>query len=110
MYAVVLEPLLDEKEPLGVVAQKRMEATFKAFNEKVGGMKWRVWGEETDVVVNGDLCGVRPGIVQLMSEKAELVEVPFKKMGKVDQEYVLEMLVEEERKTLFRENVDWATT
>jgi hypothetical protein len=54
------------------------------------------------------LCGVRPGVVQLVSERAELVEVPFKNLGGGDREYVLGLLTEGERKTLMRENVEWA--
>jgi hypothetical protein len=110
-YAVVLEPLLDEKEKLGEVAQKRMEGIFKAFNRDVGHMKWRVWragDEESGAGIKGDLCGVRPGVVQLVSESAELVEVPFRKLGGADREYVLGLLTEEERKTLMREDVEWA--
>jgi hypothetical protein len=110
-YAVVLEPLLDEKEKLGEVAEKRMEGIFKAFNRDVGHMKWRVWmagDEESGVGVKGDLCGVRPGVVQLVSERAELVEVPFKNLGGGDREYALGLLTEGERKTLMRENVEWA--
>lgn len=106
-YAVALEPLLDEKEPMGGVAQKRMEGLFKAYNKDAGPMDWRTWGDE-ESSVKGDLCGVRPGMVQLMGENADLIEVPFKKLGKVDREYVLGLLEDEERKTLFRENVDWA--
>jgi hypothetical protein len=51
---------------------------------------------------------VRPGIVQLMSEDGELLEVPFKNLGGVDREYVLGLLTEDEKKTLKRENVEWA--
>jgi hypothetical protein len=108
-YAVVFEPLLDEKEKLGEVAQKRMEGIFKAFNRDVGHMKWRVWmagDEESGAGIRGDLCGVRPGVVQLVSEKAELIEVPFKKLGGADREYVLGLLTEGERKTLMGENVE----
>jgi hypothetical protein len=46
--------------------------------------------------------------VQLVSERAELVEVPFKNLGGGDREYVLGLLTEGERKTLMRENVEWA--
>jgi hypothetical protein len=106
-YAVVLEPLLDEKERLGEVAQKRMEMIFRAFNRDIGHMNWRAWGDE-ESGVKGDLCGVRPGIVQLMSEDGELLEVPFKNLGGVDREYVLGLLTEDEKKTLKRENVEWA--
>jgi hypothetical protein len=105
-YAVVLEPLLDEKERLGEVAQKRMEMIFKVFNRDVGHMNWQAWGDE-ERGVKGDLCGVRPGIVQLMSEDGESVEVPSKNLGGVDREYVLGLLTEDEKKTSKRENVEW---
>jgi hypothetical protein len=106
-HAVVIEPLLDEKERLGEVAEKRMEEIFEAFNRDVGHMKWRAWGNG-ESGVNGDLCGVRPGIVQMVSEEGELVEVPFKNLGGMDREYVLGLLTEGERKILRGEDVEWA--
>jgi hypothetical protein len=92
--AVVVEPLLDETEKLAAVGQKRIENMFKAY-DKTKGKSWRKWGDD-DISVEGDLGGVRPGIVQLTGKNADLIEVPFRKLKDVDKEFVLSLLSEEE--------------
>ena len=101
--AVIVEPLLQETDKLAEAGQKRIETMFKTY-DKTKGKSWRKWGDE-DSSVEGDLGGVRPGIVQLTGKNAELIEVPFRKMNKTDKDFVLGMISEEEHAILMREGV-----
>lgn len=86
-HALVIEPLHDETEKMGEVAEKRIQEMFKTFEAR--GSKWRKWGDaDGKRSVGGELAGVRPGIVQLISEEGGHLEVPYKRLTKVDQEYV----------------------
>lgn len=100
-HAVVTEPLLDETEKLAGMAAKRMESMFELLNPKVGLARGRVWRGEASSV-QGELCGVRPGVVQLANENGELIEVPYGKLVKADQEFVLKAVTGEERGVLLR--------
>jgi hypothetical protein len=100
-HAVVVEPLLDETEKLATVGEKRIERMFKAYDKDVG-KTWRKWGDG-ESSVEGDLGGVRPGIVQLTGAKADLIEVPWRKMTDVDKEFVWSLLPEAERAILMRD-------
>jgi hypothetical protein len=101
--AVVVEPLLDETEKLAAAGQKRIENMFKAY-DKTKGKSWRKWGDG-DSSVEGDLGGVRPGIVQLTGKNADLIEVPFSKLNDVKKDFVLSLISEEEHAILMREVV-----
>lgn len=102
-HAVVTEPLLDETEKLADVGTKRMEGIFRVLNSQVGLTKWRKWGSEVSSV-KGEVCGVRPGVVQLVGEEGQLIEVPFMKLGKADFEFVLKLVTKEERSVLLRQD------
>ncbi|KAM0701604.1 hypothetical protein Q7P35_010512 [Cladosporium inversicolor] len=101
--AVVVEPLRVETDRLAEVGQKRIEKMFKAYN-KTHGKTWRKWGDGKSSV-DADLGGVKPGIVQLTGENADLIEVPFRKLNDVDKEFVLSLLPEEELAVLMKEVV-----
>jgi hypothetical protein len=102
-HAVVVEPLLVETDKLAVVGQKRIERMFKAYDKDVG-MTWRKWSDG-ESSVEGELGGVRPGIVQITGKKADLVEVPWRKMTDADKKYVWDLLPEAERAILLRDVV-----
>ena len=102
-HAVIVEPLLVETDKLAVVGQKRIECMFKAYDRGVG-MIWRKWGDG-ESSIEGELGGVRPGIVQITGKKADLIEVPWRKMTKADKEYVWSLLPEAERAILMRDVV-----
>ena len=99
--AVVVEPLLQETDKLAAAGQKRIQTMFKTY-DKTKGKTRRKWGDEGNSV-EGDLGGVRPGIVQLIGKNADLIEVPFRKLNKVDQDFVLGIISEEEHAILTRQ-------
>lgn len=101
--AVVVEPLLQETDRLAAASQKRIETIFKTF-DKTKGKSWRKWGDESSSI-EGDLGGVRPGIVQLTGKNADLIEVPFRKLNEVAQDFVLGMISEEEHAILTRQGM-----
>lgn len=100
--AVVVEPVLQETDKLAEAGQKRIETMFKTY-DKTKGKTWRKWGDE-DSSVDGDLAGVRPGIVQLIGKNADLIEVPLRKMTKADIHFVMGLISEEERAILMRQS------
>jgi len=101
--AVVVEPLLQETDKLAEAGQKRIETMFKTY-DKTKGKSWRKWGDEASSV-EGDLGGVRPGIVQLTGKNADLIEVPLRKLNEIDKNFVLAMISEEEHAILMREGI-----
>jgi hypothetical protein len=76
---------------------------FKTY-DRTKGKSWRKWGDGNSSV-EGDLGGVRPGIVQLTGKNADLIEVPFRKLNKIDKDFVLSMVSEEEHAILMREGI-----
>ena len=98
--AVVVGPLQDETEKMAAGAERRMEVLFKTIAE---GKVWRVWeaGEE-GVRVKGELAGVRPGVVVLVGEQGQAVEVRFGEMCERDRKFVKGCVDEYEWRVLMR--------
>ena len=99
--AVVVGPLRDETGRMARGAERRVQDVFSVMRE---GKKWRVWrAGEDGVQVKGELAGVRPGVVMLVGEMGEGIEVRFKELCVRDREYVEEAVGEGEWRVLMRE-------
>lgn len=100
--ALVVEPLHDETEKMGAVAEQRVEQYFKTY--AIRGSESRKWasfdGKES---VGGEMVGVRPGIVQIIGDQGNYIEVRFKSLSEEDQAYVKNLVSAEELMKLMRE-------
>ena len=80
-------------------AERRMENLFATI---AGGKVWRIWQAGDGAEVKGELAGVRPGILVLIGEEGQAVEVRFVEMCERDREFVRGVVGEGEWKVLMR--------
>lgn len=89
------------------VTEMRMRRVFESCNER--GVKMREWGRRDGGgggTVKGEFVGARPGVVELVGEKGEVVEVRFQDLGEEDKEYVEKLAGAEEMAKLRRDAIE----
>lgn len=94
----VCDPLYDAPEEARKLTEGRMEALFELH--KKYGTEARDWTNIEGKQIHAEFTGVRKGNVELLMRGGTVKNIAFGRLSADDQDYVLQMISEEEMKLL----------